>query len=141
MIKSGFIVTLLLLTSLSCQRKFISTLSTEKVRMWMVTSLDGFSKDQLIHNQAYIDLSTSTRQKAFAGCNQISFTAKERNGNEILFSDIVTTLKACPGNEAMETQLNKVLDQARSILVEGHQMSLFDQQGKLLLKAIAADWD
>ena len=131
----------LALIFLACQMKNGVALSQEKNRMWMLTYMEGYTRDQLVQNRAAIDLSDPTKYSAYAGCNQIGFKAKQLKNDGIRFEDITTTLMACPDNSNMETSLGRVLENARRIEIDGHQMRLFDQTDKLLIRSVAADWD
>nr|WP_315031743.1 META domain-containing protein [uncultured Chryseobacterium sp.] len=113
-------------------------------RHWMMVSLDGFSKDQLVANKAEINLTSKMeggkiQGSAFMGCNQMSFTSEFKKGGKVKISKGVSTMKAC-GNMDLETAFQKKFDTMTRYSIEGHFLTLSDDHGNSM-KFVAADWD
>ncbi|WP_228412564.1 MULTISPECIES: META domain-containing protein [unclassified Chryseobacterium] len=113
-------------------------------RQWMLISLDGFSKDQLIENKAEVNLTSKVTDgkiqgSAYMGCNQMSFTSEFRKGGKVKISNLVSTMKACQ-NMNLETSFQKKFETMTTYSVEGHFLTLSDNHGNTM-KFVAADWD
>ncbi|WP_228401627.1 META domain-containing protein [Chryseobacterium sp. PMSZPI] len=113
-------------------------------RQWMLVSFDGFSKDQLINHRAEVNLTANIVQgkiqgSAYMGCNQMSFTSEFKKDGRVKISNIVGTMKACQ-DMALETSFQKKFDHMTKYSVEGHFLTLSDDQGNSM-KFVAADWD
>ncbi len=113
-------------------------------RQWMLVSFDGFSKDQLIAHKAEINLTGKMENgriqgSAYMGCNQMSFTSEFKKGSTIKISQGASTMKACQ-DMSLETSFQKKIETMTKYSVEGHFLTLSDNQGNTM-KFIAADWD
>ncbi|BAP29454.1 uncharacterized protein CHSO_0417 [Chryseobacterium sp. StRB126] len=113
-------------------------------RQWMLVSLDGFSRDQLIAHKAEINLTGKMEKgkiqgSAYMGCNQMSFTSEFKNGGTLKISKGVSTMKACQDMH-LETSFQKEFETMTKYTVEGHFLTLSDDQGNTM-KFVAADWD
>lgn len=113
-------------------------------RQWMLVSLDGFSKDQLIAHKAEINLTGKMEKgkiygSAYMGCNQMSFTSEFKNGGAVNISQGVSTMKACQDMN-LESAFQKKFETMTKYSVEGHFLTLSDSQGNTM-KFVAADWD
>lgn len=113
-------------------------------RQWMLISLDGFSKDQLVAHKAEINLTGKMEKgkiqgSAYMGCNQMSFTSEFKNGGKVKISQGVSTMKACQDMN-LETSFQKKFETMTKYSVEGHFLTLSDNQGNTM-KFVAADWD
>ena len=113
-------------------------------REWMMVSFDQFTKQQLIENNAKINLTgekTGNQIKGTAtmGCNQIFFLAELRNNGKVKISGIGSTEMACQNME-VENAFMKTFGNMKNYLIEGHRLTLFDNAGSEM-KFIAADWD
>lgn len=113
-------------------------------RQWMLVSFDGFSKDQLIAHKAEINLTGKMEKgkiygSAYMGCNQMSFTSEFKNGGTVKISQGVSTMKACQDMN-LETSFQKKFETMKKYSVEGHFLTLSDNQGNTM-KFVAADWD
>lgn len=113
-------------------------------REWMMVSFDQFSKQQLIENNAEINLAgekTGNKVKGTAtmGCNKIFFTAELKNNGKINISEIGSTKMACKNME-LENAFMKKFANMKNYLIEGHRLTLSDGNGNEM-KFIAADWD
>lgn len=113
-------------------------------RQWMLVSLDGFSKDQLIAHKAEINLTGKMEKgkiqgSAYMGCNRMSFTSEFKNGGKVKISQGVSTMKACQDMN-LESAFQKKFETMTTYSVEGHFLTLSDNQGSIM-KFVAADWD
>ncbi|WP_346983582.1 META domain-containing protein [Chryseobacterium sp. POE27] len=113
-------------------------------REWMLTSFAGYSKSDLIRNNANINLTEKAEQEkvkgtAFAGCNNMFFTAEFKNDGKVKISEIGSTLKACQDMK-LENDFSKELRNVTRYSVKGHFLTLTDDQGHKM-EFIAADWD
>lgn len=113
-------------------------------RQWMLVSLDGFSKDQLIAHKAEINLTGKMEKgkiqgSAYMGCNQMSFTSEFKNDGKVKISQGISTMKACQDMN-LETSFQKKFETMTKYAVEGHFLTLSDDQGNIM-KFVAADWD
>lgn len=113
-------------------------------RQWMLVSLDGFSKDQLMAHKAEINLTGKMEKgkiygSAYMGCNQMSFTSEFKNGGAVNISQGVSTMKACQDMN-LESAFQKKFETMTKYSVEGHFLTLSDSQGNTM-KFVAADWD
>lgn len=113
-------------------------------RQWMLISLDGFSKDQLIANKAEINLigkmeDGKIQGSAYMGCNRMSFALEFKKGGKVKISNGVSTMMACQNME-LEISFQKKFDTMTKYTVEGHFLTLSDEKGNTM-KFVAADWD
>ncbi|AZB11780.1 META domain-containing protein [Chryseobacterium sp. G0162] len=110
----------------------------------MLVSFDGFSKDQLIAHKAEMNLTGKMEKDkiygtAYMGCNQMSFTSEFKKGGAVKISQGVSTMKACQDMN-LESSFQKKLETMTRYSVEGHFLTLSDNQGNTM-KFVAADWD
>ncbi|WP_426481175.1 META domain-containing protein [Chryseobacterium sp. R2ACT005] len=113
-------------------------------RQWMLISFDGFSKEQLIANKAEMNLTASMvdnkiQGNAYMGCNQMSFVSEFKKGGKVKISNGVSTMKACQDMN-LEASFQKKIETMTKYSIEGHFLTLFDDQGNTM-KFVAADWD
>lgn len=113
-------------------------------RDWMLVSFKNYTKEELIRNQAKIDLTASAengkiRGSAFAGCNKIFFTAAFKKDGTVKVSDIGSTLMACRDMK-LEHDFVKNFGTMQYFKLEGHFLILNDNQ-RNTMKFIASDWD
>ncbi|QQY32893.1 META domain-containing protein [Chryseobacterium gleum] len=113
-------------------------------RQWMLISLDGFSKDQLIAHKAEMNLTAAIvdgkiQGSAYMGCNQMSFISEFKKGGKVKISKGVSTMKACQDMD-LETSFQKKIETMTRYSVEGHFLTLSDDHGHTM-KFVAADWD
>jgi len=113
-------------------------------REWMMVSFNNFTKDQLIKNQAGINLTAKKegnkiRGGAFMGCNRMFFTSEFKSNGKVEFSGLGSTMMACQ-NMDLETAFAKSFEKMTKYSLEGHFLTLSDDQGNQM-KFIAADWD
>ena len=113
-------------------------------REWMMVSFDKFTKQELIENEAGINLTgekTDTEIKGTAkmGCNQIFFEAELKNKGKIKISGLGGTEMACAEMELENTFMKRFVNMTR-YKIEGHRLMLSDDLGNEM-KFVAADWD
>ena len=113
-------------------------------REWMLISFGNYAKEDLIKNNAKIDL-TSTIENgkikgtAFMGCNKMFFTSEFKKNGKVKISGIGSTLMACQ-NMKLEEDFSKGFKNMATYKIEGHFLTLTDDHGNSM-KFIAADWD
>lgn len=65
-------------------------MSTNLKRKWMLISMKEFSKDELMHAKASLDLASkeglNSNYSAFMGCNNLRFQIDEMNRNKLSVS-------------------------------------------------------
>ncbi len=113
-------------------------------RQWMLISLDGFSKDQLIAHQAEMNLTANMvkgkiQGSAYMGCNRMSFVSEFKKEGKVKISNRISTMKACQDMN-LETSFQKKIETMTHYSIEGHFLTLSDDQGNSM-KFVAADWD
>lgn len=113
-------------------------------RQWMLISLDGFSKNQLIAHKAEMNLTAAIvdgkiQGNAYMGCNQMSFISEFKKRGKVKISKGVSTMKACQDMD-LETSFQKKIETMTRYSVEGHFLTLSDDHGHTM-KFVAADWD
>lgn len=113
-------------------------------RQWMLVSLDGFSKDELIKSKAEINLTAKSENgkiqgSAYMGCNRMFFTSEFKNNGKMKVSGLGSTMMACQ-NMNLETSFQKKFEKVTTYSVEGHFLTVSDDNGNTM-KFIAADWD
>ncbi|WP_343685689.1 META domain-containing protein [Chryseobacterium gleum] len=113
-------------------------------RQWMLISLDGFSKNQLIAHKAEMNLTAAIvdgkiQGSAYMGCNQMSFISEFKKGGKVKISKGVSTMKACQDMD-LETSFQKKIETMTRYSVEGHFLTMSDDHGHTM-KFVAADWD
>lgn len=113
-------------------------------RQWMLVSLDGFSRDQLIANKAEMNLTGNMMKgkiqaNAYMGCNRMSFVSEFKKGGKVKFSKGISTMKACQDMN-LESSFQKKIETMTHYSIEGHFLTLSDDHGNSM-KFVAADWD
>ena len=110
-------------------------------RKWMLVEFQGFSKDELIKKNAYIDLSNYEKGGgAKMGCNSMFFNVKVKNKSKIEFSQIGSTMMYCEGNMKLEQDFGKLLPTITKYQIKGHFLVLKNKKGQVM-KFVAEDWD
>lgn len=98
---------------------------TEKY--WKLKTLEGkvVKMDKNQQKEIYFMLKTNdNRVNGFAGCNTISGTYTLEKGNRIHFSQIATTMMACPDLDINESEFLKVFELADNYTINGDVLSL-----------------
>ncbi|WP_288459506.1 META domain-containing protein [uncultured Chryseobacterium sp.] len=113
-------------------------------REWMLVSFKDYSKEELIKNNAKIDLTSpldngKIKTSAFMGCNKLFFTFELKKENQLKISEVTSTEMACP-NMKLENDFSLNIKKMKHYKVEGHFLTLNDDQGNRM-KFIASDWD
>lgn len=123
-----------------------SCISTQKVveptllhREWMLVSYKNYSKGELIKKKASIQLTDNKQASVFMGCNQMGYSYELAGKNKIVFSQGISTLKACEDMQ-LENDINTSLPQVISYKIEDHRLSLYTKSNEIL-QFVAADWD
>lgn len=109
-------------------------------RKWMLVEFNGFTKENLVKNNAYIDLTKNENGGAKMGCNGMFFSYKIKNNHKIEFSQIGSTMMYCDGNMKLEQDFGKVFPTMNHYDIKGHFLTLKNDKGETM-KFIAADWD
>lgn len=113
-------------------------------REWMLVSFKDYSKEELIKNNAKIDLTSAIengkiKTSAFMGCNKLFFTSEFKKENQLKISEVNSTEMAC-SNMKLENDFSLNIKTMIHYKVEGHFLTLKNDQGNTM-KFIAADWD
>ncbi|WP_276701846.1 META domain-containing protein [Chryseobacterium sp.] len=113
-------------------------------RQWMMVSFDGFTKEELMKNKAEINLTEpvkdgKVRGTAMMGCNSMFFTLEFKSKNIVKISGLGSTMMACQEMN-LETEFSKVFEKMTRYEINGHFLTLYDENGTQM-KFIAADWD
>lgn len=137
----GFMLVTMCVTGCAVTQKEIST---NLKRQWMLVSMKEFSKDELIHAKASVDLTTkepgTVGYSAFMGCNNLRFQLNELNGNKLSVSGVSGTKMFCPNHLDLENQFMALFPTMKFYSVEGHFLTLRNRDGEEM-KFVAADWD
>lgn len=113
-------------------------------REWMLVSFEEYTKPDLIKYKAGINLTASAENgkikgSAFMGCNRMFFSSEFKNNGQLKLSGLGSTMMACPDMK-LEDDFSKSFKNMTSYSVEGHFLTVKDDQGKTM-KFVAADWD
>lgn len=113
-------------------------------RQWMLVEFQNFTRDELVKNEAQMDLCASkspqNQYRAKMGCNQMFFKADFKTKGAVKFSDLGSTMMYCEDGMKLENAFAKSLPTMKTFKIEGHRMTLSDGKGNTM-KFIAADWD
>ncbi len=94
-------------------------------KYWKLKTLDGkemvMQKDQ--EREMYFMLKGKDKVVGFAGCNNINGTYNIE-GSKIMFSQMLTTLRACPNVNINESSFLKMFDGVDNFVVNGDDMTL-----------------
>lgn len=113
-------------------------------REWMLISFEGYDKQDLIKNNAKINLTSAIENGkikggAFMGCNNIFFSSEFKKNGNVKISGIGSTMKACQ-HMKLEDDFSRDFKNMTHYTIEGHFLTLTDDNGNSM-KFIAADWD
>jgi heat shock protein HslJ len=108
-------------------------------RQWMLIEFKDYPKQYLIDKKAEINLVEKNRCNIFMGCNRGSYEVSINTGNNIKFSNGVSTEMACEDMK-LETDMQHILPEVISYKLEGHFLHLYTKSSASL-KFVAADWD
>lgn len=134
----------IVLILIGCNRfSRIEEMPQQLKRQWMMVSFKDFSKEELMKNQAYIDLSQLNEYQQYiakVGCNTILLKVKTTSNSKIQFSEGGSTAMFCQDAMPLENSFLKNLPNINNYKVEGHFLYLYNNE-KLMMKLVAADWD
>lgn len=106
-----------------------NTLSDTDIRekYWKLKTLEGqavtMSKNQ--EKEIYFMLKTGeNRVQGFSGCNTFNGTYTLEKGNRIKFSQMLSTMRACPDVEVKESDFLKVFELADNYTINGDVLML-----------------
>ena len=100
---------------------------------WVVSSIQG--KAVITNSKAQLVFTEENKLTGSASCNNISTSYSTQN-NTLKISPIATTRKMCsPSLMEQEAILLQSLSKVKRFQVHNEELSLFDQQGSLQLKA------
>ncbi|TYC14211.1 META domain-containing protein [Bizionia gelidisalsuginis] len=68
--------------------------------------------------------STENRVEGFAGCNSITGSYTLEQGNRITFTNVATTMMACPDVKVNEAEFLKIFEIADNYTINGDELSL-----------------
>jgi len=113
-------------------------------REWMLVSFENYAKQDLIKNNAKIDLTSAIEDGkikggAFMGCNRMFFSSEFQKDGKVKISGLGSTLMACQ-NMKLEDDFSRSFKNMTNYKVEGHFLILSDDNGNQM-KFVAADWD
>jgi heat shock protein HslJ len=131
-IKQLSLIFALLTTISACHSTYVTATSETLPGRWVVKSI----QDQpIIKSSAELVFSNENKLSGLVSCNHIS-TSYSTQDNSISIAAIATTRKMCrPLLMEQESTLLQALDKVRRFEINDGQLSLFDQQGTLQLKA------
>lgn len=100
---------------------------------WQINSING--KLVIANSKAELIFNRENKLSGSASCNNMSTSYSSKN-NAISIGPIATTRKMClPALIAQEKNLLQALGKVRRFQLYNGQLSMFDQQGSLQLKA------
>ncbi len=108
-------------------------------RVWMLVEFQNFKKEDLIKNQAQMNLTNSKNPSAFMGCNQISFKIEVKE-NKLTFKDLIATEMFCAEKMNVENSFSKSLLKTYSFIIKGHTLTLLNDKNEKMV-FVAQDWD
>lgn len=109
-------------------------------REWKLVSFPGFDKAQLIKHEASAQFTAQGQLSAYMGCNQVGAAYQVIDQDKLRFGDVMSTKMACPGEMGLEDQFGALLPSLTRYAVEGHHLTLSNDQGDII-RFVAADWD
>lgn len=95
-------------------------------RKWILTEINGkaVQKTESMREMPFLLLSwKEERASGFAGCNTIGGRFELGNGNRIRFSELLSTLMACPDME-LENDFKQVLERCDNYSLNGNILTL-----------------
>ena len=128
----------------------MTTCSSQKLdpetyqRQWMLVSFKKYTRDFLVKNKAYLDISPTksapNQYRAYMGCNNISIKGEFKKDGTVKFGDFMSTYMYCEDNQGLEKTFIYELSKMSKFKIDGHQLTLSDGKGNEM-KFVAADWD
>ena len=133
-----FFLLLITLFTISCNSKKEITSQNLK-RVWMLTEFVTFTKEILMKEKAYLDLTKADNASANMGCNNLGFPYVVKSNNKIEFRDGFATRMACE-DMLLEYEFSKALPKMTNYSVAGHRLTLTNEKGDKMV-FVAQDWD
>jgi len=106
---------------------FIKSVTQITEKYWKLKTLEGQKIEMAVNQEkeTYFMLKTEgNRIKGFAGCNNFSGRFTLEKGNRIRFSQMASTMKACPDVEVNEPEFLKVFELADNYTLNGDTLTL-----------------
>jgi putative lipoprotein len=82
-------------------------------------------------------LAEDNRTAATGGCNQVS-GGYQTSESSLRFSELTSTMKACPDDMERDQALSKALESTRTFAIEGDKLAIMDAPGNVLARFQAA---
>ena len=128
---------------LNCKSKSIEPIfenNPEQLkRVWMLVDFQDFKKEDLIKNQAQMNLTDLKNTFANMGCNQIGFSVEIKN-NKIKFLKVIQTEMFCENKMNLENEFSKSLTEIYTYSVIGQKLFLKNSKNQNM-SFVAQDWD
>ncbi len=115
----------------------------ELKRNWKLIEFQHFTKDNLIENNAELNLNPNPetgQYSAYFGCNNLFFILKDVSNNSLEFSHIGTTMLDCDEKMDLEMEASQFLTGKIFYIIQGHFLELKNNKGDKM-RFIAEDWD
>jgi copper homeostasis protein (lipoprotein) len=90
---------------------------------WKLVEIFGKPVDNENDPLYFIQLNTNGRLAAFGGCNTLGGTYEIKQGNRIVFSKLLSTMKAC-ADMGVEQELSKALEMSDNFSIRRNTMTL-----------------
>ncbi len=97
-------------------------------KYWKLKTLNGKKVKREKDREQEIHFTLNPRDNTvtgFAGCNTISGSFKLEGDNEVFFSQMIATMKACPDMDFNEWEFIKVFELADTYQIKGKKLELF----------------
>lgn len=104
-------------------------------KYWKLTKLDGKTVEMAENQEReqYLILRSDVTAVGFAGCNQFSGNFRTKDGRQVKFSNMLSTLKACPDVALNESDFLRIFEAAEKYELSGEdQMTLLSGNGNTL---------
>lgn len=108
-------------------------------RVWMLVEFQDFKKEDLIKNEAQINLTNFKNTSAKMGCNQIGFGIEIKK-DKIKFLNLMRTEMYCDNKMKLEDAFSKSLLEIYSYTIIGQKLFLTNSKNKKMV-FVAQDWD
>lgn len=140
--KLFFIVSILFLIT-NCKSKtnepFLENIPEQLKRVWMLVEFQDFKKEDLIKNEAQLNLADLKNAYAKMGCNQIGFSIEFKK-DKIKFLNPIKTRIFCENKMKLEDAFSKSLSETYSQTIKGHTLTLLNSKNEKMV-FVAQDWD
>ena len=109
-------------------------------RVWMLTALAGFSKNELTAAKAEMNWTALPQAAAYMGCNRMMFNADVSGDGKVAVGAVASTRMYCADNMKLENTFGRLLPEMKYYRLHGHELTLHNGQGTEM-RFIAQDWD